>query len=190
MLRNPDPTRDKPSDAEIERQVSKLQGVVSYCSNESDCRRVLILRHFDEEFKPEDCHNQCDNCHSPGVLTQHDFTTEARQLLQLLTSMTDLNSRVTQGQLKDTWKGKNNKSVLPYKALALYGSGKALGHPTIERIFTHLSSESAISLYRVQSSSGYSNSYLQVTFLFLFFTLALPTLTRTFFSAVASPRTT
>ncbi|KAG8217349.1 hypothetical protein J3R82DRAFT_5444 [Butyriboletus roseoflavus] len=166
MLRNPnnnDPTRDKPCDAEIERQVAKLQGVVAYCCNESDCRRVLLLRHFDEEFKPEDCHNQCDNCHRPGKLTQHNFTTEARQIIQLLQEMMTVNSRgVTQGQLKDTWKGKNNKAVQQYKGLSLYASGKALGHPTVERIFSHLATEGVISMYRVACSSGYSNTYIQL----------------------------
>lgn len=170
MLRNPnnnDPTRDKPCDAEIERQVAKLQGVVAYCCNESDCRRVLLLRHFDEEFKPEDCHNQCDNCHRPGKLTQHNFTTEAQQIIRLLQEMMAVNSRgVTQGQLKDTWKGKNNKAVQQYKGLSLYASGKTLGHPTVERIFSHLATEGVISMYRVASSSGYSNTYIQVTCLF------------------------
>lgn len=170
MLRNPnnnDSTRDKPSDTEIERQVAKLQGVVAYCCNESDCRRVLLLRHFDEEFKPEDCHNQCDNCHRPGTLIQHDFTIETQQIIQLLQEMVAVNSRgVTQGQLKDTWKGKNNKAVQQYKGVSLYASGKALGHPTVERIFNHLATEGVISMYRVACSSGYSNTYIQVTDLF------------------------
>lgn len=171
MLRNPnsnDPTRDKPSDSEIERQISKLHGVVAYCCNESDCRRVLILRHFDEEFKPEDCHNQCDNCHRPGTLTQQDFTTQAQQIIQLLQEMTTVNVRVTQTQLKDTWKGKSNRAAQQYKGLSRYASGKALGHPTVERIFTHLATEGVVSMYRVQCSSGYSNTYIQVFDSFLY----------------------
>ncbi|KAG6379092.1 hypothetical protein JVT61DRAFT_11528 [Boletus reticuloceps] len=167
MLRNPnsnDPTRDKPSDAEIERQVAKLSGVVAYSCNESDCRRVLILRHFDEEFKPEDCHNQCDNCHRPGTLIHHDFTTEAKQVIQLLKDMMAVNNSrgVTQVQLKDTWKGRKNKAVQQYKDLPLYSSGQTLGHPTVERIYSHLTAEGAISTYSVPSSSGYSNAYIQL----------------------------
>lgn len=170
MLRNPnsnDPTRDKPSDIEIERQVAKLSGVVAYCCNESDCRRVLLLRHFDEEFKPEDCHNQCDNCHRPGTVVQHDFTTEAQQVIQLLKDMTAVNSSrgVTPSQLKDTWKGKNNKVVQQYKGLSLYASGKTLSHPTVERIYNHLATEAVITTYSVKSSHGYSNTYIQVSFL-------------------------
>ena len=174
MLRNPnnsnDPTRDKPRDAEIERQVAKLSGVVAYCCNESDCRRVLLLRHFDEEFKPEDCHNQCDNCHRPGTLIHHDFTTEGQQVIQLLQNMTAVNNirGVTQGQLKDTWKGKNNKAVQQYKGLSLYASGKALSAPTVERIYNHLVTEGVISTYSVASSSGYSNAYIQVTGIFAY----------------------
>ena len=168
MLRNPnsnDPSRDKPCDAEIERQVAKLSGVVAYCCNESDCRRVLLLRHFDEEFKPENCHNQCDNCHRPGTIIQHDFTAEAQQIIQLLQEMIAVNTSrgVTQGQFKDTWKGRNNKGVQQYKGLALYASGKALGHPTIERIYNNLVADGVITSYSVQSSSGYSNTYIQVT---------------------------
>lgn len=74
-----------------------------------------------------------------------------------------VNSRgVTQSQLKDTWKGKNNKAVQQYKGLSLYASGKALGQPTVERIFSHLASEGVISMYRVACGSGYSNTYIQV----------------------------
>ncbi|KAF8136127.1 P-loop containing nucleoside triphosphate hydrolase protein [Boletus edulis] len=171
MLRNPnsnDPTRDKPSDAEIERQVAKLSGVVAYSCNESDCRRVLILRHFDEEFKPEDCHNQCDNCHRPGTLIHHDFTKEAKQVIQLLKDMMAVNNSrgVTQVQLKDTWKGRKNKAVQQYKDLPLYSSGQTMGHPTVERIYSHLIAEGAISTYSVPSSSGYSNTYIQVSGVF------------------------
>jgi superfamily II DNA helicase RecQ len=174
MLRNPnsnDPTRDKPSDAEIERQVAKLSGVAAYCCNESDCRRVLILRHFDEEFKPEDCHNQCDNCHRPGTLVHHDFTSEGQQVIQLLQEMMGVNTSrgVTQGQLKDTWKGKNNKAVQQYKKLPLYACGKPLSHPTVERIYNHLITEAVISAYSVPCSNGYSNTYIQVIGLFSHF---------------------
>ena len=69
---------------------------------------------------------------------------------------------VTQGQLKDTWKGKNNKAVQQYKKLPLYASGKSLSHPTIERIYNHLVTEGVVSAYSVPCSSGYSNTYIQV----------------------------
>lgn len=165
MLRNPNTsnsTRDVPSVTEIERQVSKLQGVVAYCCNESDCRRVLILRHFDEEFKPEDCHNQCDNCHRPGNVIQHDITSDAKQVIQLLQEMMAVNSRVTPSQLRDTWKGKKNRTVKPYKEVSLYASGKALSHPMVERIYSRLLAEGIISMYKVPCSSGFSNNYITV----------------------------
>ncbi|KAF8840992.1 ATP-dependent DNA helicase [Paxillus ammoniavirescens] len=166
MIRNPntnDPSRGAPDETEIDRQISKLQAVVAYCSNESDCRRVLLLRHFDEEFKPENCHKQCDNCCRPGTLVRHDFTAEAQQVIRLLEEMIAVNSRgVTQGQVIDTWKGKNGKNVQQYKGVSLYAAGKALDHTTVDRILNNLVAEKMISLYRVVSSSGYSNNYIQV----------------------------
>jgi superfamily II DNA helicase RecQ len=173
MIRNPntnDPSRGAPDETEIDRQISKLQAVVAYCSNESDCRRVLLLRHFDEEFKPDNCHKQCDNCCRPGGLVQRDFTAEAQQVIRLLEEMIAVNSRgVTQGQVKDTWKGKNGKNVQQYKGVSLYAAGKALDHVTIDRILNNLVAEKMISLYRVVSSSGYSNNYIQVIIYFLLF---------------------
>ncbi|KAF9239624.1 P-loop containing nucleoside triphosphate hydrolase protein [Melanogaster broomeanus] len=167
MLRNPntnDPSRGAPDETEIERQISRLQAVVAYCTNESDCRRVLLLRHFDEDFKPEDCHKQCDNCCRPGNLIHRDFTVEAQQVIRLLEEMTAVNNRgVTQAQLKDTWKGRNGKTVQLYKGVSSYAVGKALDHATIDRIINNLIAEKLISLYRITSSSGFSNNYIQVT---------------------------
>jgi hypothetical protein len=103
---------------------------------------VLILRHFDEEFKPEDCHNHCDNINHPGTLIQHNLTAMARQAIQLLEEMTAVNSRgVTPVQLKDMLKGKSSKTVVLYKGLSLYACGKALDSPTVERISSLFASE-------------------------------------------------
>ena len=43
------------------QRLSVLQ--VSYCEEQVDCRRVMIMAHFGElNFAARHCHKTCDNC--------------------------------------------------------------------------------------------------------------------------------
>jgi superfamily II DNA helicase RecQ len=42
--------------------VSNLLKCVSYCTNEVDCRRILLLDYFGEKFASQSCNFTCDNC--------------------------------------------------------------------------------------------------------------------------------
>ncbi|KAM7195126.1 ATP-dependent DNA helicase hus2/rqh1 [Naviculisporaceae sp. PSN 640] len=72
-----------------ERQLNMLNRVVSFCENTSSCRRVDILRYFDEPFEAKDCKDGCDNCRSGrtnGVTELEDFTKYAIALLEIVRS--------------------------------------------------------------------------------------------------------
>ena len=40
--------------------------MVSYAEHQFECRRKLMLRYFQEDFDPAQCHKTCDNCKARG----------------------------------------------------------------------------------------------------------------------------
>ncbi|KIJ69634.1 hypothetical protein HYDPIDRAFT_80648 [Hydnomerulius pinastri MD-312] len=161
MIKNPSDKNRIPDQSEIDRQLFKLKGVTTYCANESDCRRVLLLRHFDENFDPEECHKQCDNCCKPGTLIRKDYTVEVQQAIRLVEEMKGVSDRVTQVQFKEVWRGQNGKNVQPFKGLPSYGAAKGLDHATTDRILDNLFAKNILSFHRILSGAYYNN-YLQV----------------------------
>ena len=59
-----------------------VDGLLQYCRNEVECRRVLILSHFGEVFSKDRCRNTCDNCRTGGECEMRDMTVEARALVE------------------------------------------------------------------------------------------------------------
>lgn len=47
--------------------LSNLYSMISYCLNESECRRKMIAKHFDEVWQSEDCNRMCDVCTRPAT---------------------------------------------------------------------------------------------------------------------------
>ena len=60
-------------------QLDNLYKTVSYCLNETICRRVQILEFFGEKFDVQQCNNTCDNCRNREKfgITQNDMTHHA-----------------------------------------------------------------------------------------------------------------
>jgi len=44
-----------------------LYSMISYCLNESECRRKLIAKYFDEVWQSNDCNQMCDICTRPST---------------------------------------------------------------------------------------------------------------------------
>ncbi|KAK6857475.1 hypothetical protein PG995_006302 [Apiospora arundinis] len=66
-----------------QRQRNMLSAMTAFAENQSDCRRVEILRYFGEEFAQADCNKTCDNCQSGAILDVKDFTNVAVAALHL-----------------------------------------------------------------------------------------------------------
>lgn len=163
MLTNPHDSNRPPPD-EVERQLERLSAVVAYCSNESDCRRVLILRHFDEEFDEEECHKSCDNCCKLGKTVKENCTEMAQQAVQLLSNLIDSgrDRGITLNMFKDIWRGRKSKNIAPYSGLSGYGAAANIDHTMTERIVTQLLCRQVFSTRRTTSGSGFGVNYLEL----------------------------
>jgi superfamily II DNA helicase RecQ len=64
-----------PEMARVHRQ--ELESVIQYCDNLVDCRREMVLRHFNEHFDKAACKKTCDNCRRSGSEIKADVTEEA-----------------------------------------------------------------------------------------------------------------
>ena len=68
--------------------MDNLFKMVSYCDNQTDCRRTIILQHFGERFERSQCslveNCECDNCELAGrrQFDQRDVTEEAKAIVE------------------------------------------------------------------------------------------------------------
>ena len=70
----------------LQKNFDLLNKTVSYCFNDFECRRVLLLSYFGEMFNRTDCNGTCDNCCGSGnqSAVQVDFVDHARALVAML----------------------------------------------------------------------------------------------------------
>ena len=62
-----------------------LYSMISYCLNESQCRRKLIAKYFDEVWQSNDCNRMCDICTRPSTyITKRNCRAEAEILINYL----------------------------------------------------------------------------------------------------------
>lgn len=142
------------------RQHEMLQKMIQFCENGSDCRRVQVLRYFNENFQREACEGQCDNCTSDSTFEDVDFTDYAQHAINLVRSLAS--SKVTLIQCMDIFRGASTKKVTEngHNDLREYGCGKELDRGDIERLFGRLVSEDALREDNVINKSGFAHQYI------------------------------
>ncbi|CAF3442463.1 unnamed protein product [Rotaria socialis] len=65
--------------------LQNLYSMISYCLNESQCRRKLISKYFDEVWQSNDCNQMCDICkRSSTSITQRNCREEALIIIDCL----------------------------------------------------------------------------------------------------------
>ncbi|QLQ81364.1 hypothetical protein HG537_0F01250 [Torulaspora globosa] len=157
--------KDKNLDRENkEKHLNKLQQVMAYCDNETDCRRKLVLSYFNEDFDAKLCGKKCDNCrNSSHVMTEErDVTEESRKIVRIVESLQD--SRVTLIYCQDIFKGSRSSKILQagHDELEYHGAGKSLQKSEIERIFFHLVTTRILQEYSIMNNSGFAVNYVKM----------------------------
>ena len=148
-----------------ERQRQMLRKVIQFCENRSDCRRVEILRYFNESFNKDDCRSSCDNCNSNTVFETVDFSEYASAALDLVRKIQK--DKVTLLHCIDIFRGAKTKKItdLKHGHLQEYGAGSQIDRGNVERLFYRLLSEDAIEEENVVNKLGFANQYVHVSLL-------------------------
>ncbi|KAI0447450.1 hypothetical protein F4803DRAFT_323783 [Xylaria telfairii] len=126
------------SEDQKERQRNMLGVVAAFCDNQSDCRRVEILRYFGETFSKTQCNATCDNCMSKDQFEQKDFTKYALAVLEIVKS----EGRVTLAQCTDYLMGKKKKS--DYDVKEFHGIARQVPKHEVHRVVDRLLAEEAL----------------------------------------------
>lgn len=138
------------------RQRDELNYVVQYCENRADCRRKLVLAHFDEIFDSRDCNKTCDNC-LKGLTRYRNYTRQANEILSLVKSAV----RISFIQAVDAYRGHKNKRALEFYNCANFGAGSGLKRAVVERILQGLIADRNIAnTVSTCERSRFAHSYL------------------------------
>lgn len=149
------------SEDQKERQRNMLGVVAAFCDNQSDCRRVEILRYFGETFSKTQCNATCDNCMSKDKFEQKDFTKYALAVLEIVRSA----GRVTLAQCTDYLMGKKKKS--DYNVGEFHGIARQVPKHEIHRVVDRLLAEEALKEENVfKTASRMAVQYFRVSILF------------------------
>lgn len=85
----------------------KLADLVNFCTNKSECRRVLILKYFDEIVERNRDICSCDNCSNFNINDNFDATSFAKIIVNCVSSC---KTRLTKLFLIDLLFGARNKN--------------------------------------------------------------------------------
>jgi ATP-dependent DNA helicase Q1 len=76
--------------------LTNLYSMISYCLNESQCRRKLIAKYFDEVWQSNDCNQMCDICtRSLIYTTKRNCREEALIIINYLKNHNNNKQRLT-----------------------------------------------------------------------------------------------
>ncbi|SCU81090.1 LAME_0B05622g1_1 [Lachancea meyersii CBS 8951] len=156
--------KDKTLDRENkEKHLTKLQQVMQYCENVTDCRRQLVLSYFNEKFESSLCQKNCDNCKNSVNTTteERDVTTDTINILRLVSEIQD--EKVTLIHCQDIYKGSRNSKIVQagHDKLRHHGQGRNLSKSEIERIFFHLVTNQVLQEYSVMTGRGFASNYVR-----------------------------
>ncbi|KAH9619809.1 hypothetical protein KSS87_015581 [Heliosperma pusillum] len=121
----------------VETNMENLLRMVSYCENEVDCRRLLQLGHFGENFNPLHCRKTCDNCSKNISSIEKDVTNTAKQLVELVKAT---RQQFSSAHILEIFRGSLSQYVKKQKheTLSLHGAGKSLAKGEASRVLRHL----------------------------------------------------
>ncbi|URE10634.1 RQC [Musa troglodytarum] len=125
------------NDRVFETNIENLSRMVSYCENETDCRRLLQLIHFGEKFNPDNCKRTCDNCSKMLTWVEKDVTDIAKQMVELVIST---GKQYSTSHVLEVYRGSLSQNVKKHRHdnLGLHGAGKHLAKGEASRVIRHL----------------------------------------------------
>lgn len=116
-----DPSSGEPMAAEQRLARQQLRKVLDYAQS-LECRRVIQLRYFGEEYRAPCA--ACDNCKNPRPV--EDWTLEARQFLSAVARLAQRGQRYGAAYVIDLLRGAETQKIIDrgHQQLSVYGIGK------------------------------------------------------------------
>ena len=130
----------------MQEHLNNLVCMMSYCMNDVDCRRTMLLDHFDERLAAGECRSKCDSCElnvkQNRVLENRDLTKEALVVDEVVASLKQSRYQIGQGDLVLFLRGSKGKKINTLiertQDLPHHGSMKEASIANIERIIRNM----------------------------------------------------
>ncbi|KAI0262937.1 P-loop containing nucleoside triphosphate hydrolase protein [Gloeopeniophorella convolvens] len=128
------------NEEERERSIQGVRDVGSFCLNDIDCRRVMILQHFEEPFSSASCHGTCDNCASVEPISELDLTASAIKFVNLVKELEDRTLKITSVQCIHAFRGTQPTDMerRGFHVLNGFATGKDISADLAKRMVDHL----------------------------------------------------
>ncbi|KAF8906041.1 P-loop containing nucleoside triphosphate hydrolase protein [Gymnopilus junonius] len=158
----------------VQRQINAAREVIQFAENTSECRRVQILRHFDEKFAKAECARGCDTCEDGRETVSKDVTEYAQVALRLVQFLNSRKENITLQQLKGILRGANTVEIRAkqHDKLPQYAYCESLPKELIELMLNRLLSFDMLMNVPVKNRSGFHNDYLEASKLFSIYSIA------------------
>lgn len=158
----------------IERSIESLHRCVNFCIDEVQCRRVMLLEYFGEQFPAQSCNNTCDNCRfraqHPNSIVELDLSAHAQALIRLVQLVVSDASipKLTLVKLTKLYAKHKDKETLRYmehsaisSLLAKAPEGNAVvGRNTIELLIQQLIIRDFLAEEHVTNFSSFGADYV------------------------------
>lgn len=146
-----------------EKHLEKLQQVLAYCDNITDCRRKLVLSYFNEDFDSKLCNKNCDNCKNNVAATreERDITEIAKQFASMVDALK--HERITLIHFQDIFKGSRSSKIIhsAHDKSPFHGVGSKLTKSYIERLAFRLITLHVIEEYSIMNNKGFATNYVR-----------------------------
>ncbi|KAI9360035.1 hypothetical protein DFJ73DRAFT_816422 [Zopfochytrium polystomum] len=153
------------SGEETESFQSSIKKVIAFCEDTITCRRQQLLKYFGEAFDPINCKQCCDNCeirHSYIVKdSEKDMTAPCVYFIKLAQSAAKSNQKGTLIQLRDAFRGKQDKR-LKARGWSPYGAGKNLLESEVDRLCHYMFTEHIFSEECAMNAAGHRSFYVKL----------------------------
>lgn len=155
-----------PPEQKARHRISLLQ-LLRFCSNQTDCRRVQVLSHFDETIDSADCGIECDNCLDRETQRRGHFvvdrTRDAVSIIQMIQSFAG--QHITVKEAAECFRGSNARSSKPLALNPHFGTGSHWHDAGAEILMGNLVIEGALAMFFVKDTKDtrvFVNGYLKV----------------------------
>ncbi|CAF0746181.1 unnamed protein product [Adineta steineri] len=150
-------------------RLENLQRVYSYCLNNVDCRRTLLLEYFGEQFLSSQCkkitQTRCDNCCNVAQTKLVDFKDLSKQIVSLVDHLTRQLKTITLNQLIDILKGSKQKTIqnAGHDKLEQYNIAPDITKIDLERLLSKLILDDYLHQdISINDTYGTANAYIRL----------------------------